>query len=99
LPNIYRRFLQLKVQALEVSDDQVIAQSIKSLRAGSLQCHLVIEQPKIAPELYEQFSKFSKSSNRGRLQKQTKLQDPVIVITDATSRSLCTTLTLMVVDH
>jgi hypothetical protein len=29
LPNFYRRFFQLKAQAPEVSDDQVIAQDIK----------------------------------------------------------------------
>jgi hypothetical protein len=29
LPNFYRRFLQLKAQALEVSDEQVIAEAIK----------------------------------------------------------------------
>jgi hypothetical protein len=34
LPNFYRRFLQLKAQAPEVSDDQVIAQAIKALRVG-----------------------------------------------------------------
>jgi hypothetical protein len=32
-PNFYQRFMQLKSQALEVSDDQVIAQVIKDLRA------------------------------------------------------------------
>jgi hypothetical protein len=40
-PNFYRRFLQLKAQALKVSDDQVIAQAIKALCAGPLQSHLV----------------------------------------------------------
>jgi hypothetical protein len=29
LPNFYRRFLQLKAQALEVSDEEVIAEAIK----------------------------------------------------------------------
>jgi hypothetical protein len=52
--------LQLKEQALEVSDDQVIAQAIKALWAGPLHNHLVRERPKIVPELYEQFAKFSK---------------------------------------
>jgi hypothetical protein len=61
LPNFYRRFLQLKAQALEVSDDQVMAHAIKTLWAGLLHSHLVREQPKIVPELYEQFAKFSKS--------------------------------------
>jgi hypothetical protein len=31
LPNFYRQFLQLKAQAPVVSNDQVIAQSIKAL--------------------------------------------------------------------
>jgi hypothetical protein len=46
LPNFYRRFLQLKAQALEVSDDQVITVAIKALRAGPLHNHLVREWPK-----------------------------------------------------
>jgi hypothetical protein len=61
LPNFYRRFLQMKAQAPEVSDNQVIAQAIKALRAGPLHSHLVREQPKIVLELYEQFTKFSKT--------------------------------------
>jgi hypothetical protein len=60
LPNFYQRFLQLKAQALEVSDDQVIAQAIKALRARPLHNHLVRERPKTKPELYEEFTKFSK---------------------------------------
>jgi hypothetical protein len=60
LSNFYWRFLQLKAQTLKVSDDQVIAQAIKALRAGPLHNHLVREWPKIMPELYEQFTKFSK---------------------------------------
>jgi hypothetical protein len=60
LPNFYRKFLQLKAQALEVSDDQVIAQAIKALHVGPRHSHLVRERPKIVPELYEQFTKFSK---------------------------------------
>jgi hypothetical protein len=54
-------FLQMKARAPEVSDDQVIAQASKALRAGPLLSHLVREWPKIVPELYEQFAKFSKS--------------------------------------
>jgi hypothetical protein len=61
LPNFYRRFLQLKVQALEVSNNQVIRQAIKALRVGPLHSHLVREQPKTVSELYEQYTKFSKS--------------------------------------
>jgi hypothetical protein len=34
LPKFYRRFLQLKAQAPEVSDEQAIAQAIKALKAG-----------------------------------------------------------------
>jgi UDP-2,3-diacylglucosamine pyrophosphatase LpxH len=60
LPNFYQRFLQLKAQAPEVSDEQVIAQAIKSLRAGHLHSHLVREQPKTVLELYDQFEKFRK---------------------------------------
>jgi hypothetical protein len=61
LPNFYRWFLQLKAQAPEVSDEQVIVHAIKALRAGPLHSHLVRERPKIVLELYEQFVKFSKS--------------------------------------
>jgi hypothetical protein len=61
LPNFYQRFLQLKAQALEVLDDQVIAQAIKAMRARSLHGHLVIERAKTVLELYEQFTQLSKS--------------------------------------
>jgi hypothetical protein len=61
LNTFYRRFLQLKAQGPEVSDDQVIAQAIKALCAGPLHSHLVRERPKTVPELYDQFPKFSKS--------------------------------------
>jgi hypothetical protein len=60
LPNFYRRFLQLKAQAPAMPDDQVITQAITALRVGPLHSHLVREQPKTVPELYEQFTKFSK---------------------------------------
>jgi hypothetical protein len=60
LPNFYRRFLQMKAQVPEVSNDQAIAQAIKALREGLLHSHLVREWPKTVPELYEQFAKFSK---------------------------------------
>jgi hypothetical protein len=43
LPNFYSRFLQLKAPAPEVSDDQVITQTIKALRVGPLQNNLVRE--------------------------------------------------------
>jgi hypothetical protein len=61
LLDFYWRFLQLKAQAPEVSDDQVIAQAIKALCAGPLHSHLVRERSKIVSKLYEQFMKFSKS--------------------------------------
>jgi hypothetical protein len=61
LPNLYRRFLQVKAQALEVSDDQVIALAIKALCARPLHGHLVRERPKTVLEMYENFAKFSKS--------------------------------------
>jgi hypothetical protein len=61
LPNFYRRFLQLKAQAPEVSDEQVVVQAIKELRAGPLHSHLVRERLKTVSELYDQFVKFSKS--------------------------------------
>jgi hypothetical protein len=44
-----------------VTDEQVIAHAIKSLRVGPLHSHLVRERPKTVPELYDQFAKFSKS--------------------------------------
>jgi hypothetical protein len=61
LPNFYRRFIQLKAQAPEVSNDQVIAQAIKALCVRPLHSHLVRERLKIVAELYEEFAKFSKS--------------------------------------
>jgi hypothetical protein len=61
LPNFYQMFLQMKAQAPEVSNDQVIEQAIKALCVGPLHSHLVGERPKIVSELYEQFAKFSKS--------------------------------------
>jgi hypothetical protein len=60
LPNFYQRFLQLKVHALEVCDDQVIAQAIKALWVGPLHSHLLRKWPKPMLELNEQFAKFSK---------------------------------------
>jgi hypothetical protein len=78
LPNFYQRFLQLKAQAPEVSDDQVIAQAINALWAGPLHSHLVKERPKIVPELYEQFTKFNKSETQHflKLEQQRKVSKP-----------------------
>jgi hypothetical protein len=74
----YRRFLQLKAQAPEVSDEQVIAQAIKALRVGPLHSHLVRERPKTVPELYDQFAKFSKSEIQyfRKLEQQQKVAKP-----------------------
>jgi hypothetical protein len=58
LPNFFQRFLQLKAQALEVLDNQVITQAIKALRVGPLHSHLVRERSKTVVELYEDFAKF-----------------------------------------
>jgi hypothetical protein len=78
LPNFYWRFLQMKAQAPEVSDDQVIGQDIKALRVGPLHSHLVREQPKTVLELYEQFAKFSKSGIQHfrKLEQQRKISKP-----------------------
>jgi hypothetical protein len=78
LPDFYRRFLQLKAQAPDVSDDQVIMQAIKTLRAGPLHSHLVRERSKTLPELYEQFTKFSKSEVQHfhKLKQQRKIAKP-----------------------
>jgi hypothetical protein len=53
LPIFYLRFLQLKAQAPEVSDDQVIIQTTKALRVGPLRTHLVREWPKTVLDLYD----------------------------------------------
>jgi hypothetical protein len=49
------------VQALEVSNVQVITQTIKALCAEPLHSHLLREQLKTVAKLYEEFTKFSKS--------------------------------------
>jgi hypothetical protein len=79
LSDFYWRFLQLKAQALEVFNEQVIAQAIKALRAGPLHNHLIREQPKTVPELYDQFAKFSKFKIQHfcKLQQQRKVAKPV----------------------
>jgi hypothetical protein len=87
-PNFYRRFLQLKAQAPEVSYDQVIAQAIKVLRVGPLHSHLVRERPKTVLELYENFVKFSKSEvlhfwkldSREKSLSTMKLQDQLVIV-------------------
>jgi hypothetical protein len=97
----------MKAQALEVSDDQVIAQALKVLRASPLHSHLVSERPKIASEIYEQFAKFSKFKIQHfhklelqrKFQSQTKPQDLTTMKVSAGTLSLCTKSTLMDVDH
>jgi hypothetical protein len=42
-PQFLPKVLQLKAQAPDVSDNQVIAQAIKALRVGPLHSHLVRE--------------------------------------------------------
>jgi hypothetical protein len=78
LLNYYRKFLQMKAQALKVSDDQVIAQAIKALCAGPLRSHLVRGWSKIVLEHYEQFAKFSKSEIQHfhKLEQQRKIFRP-----------------------
>jgi hypothetical protein len=51
LPYFYWRFLQLKAEALKVSDDQVIAQAIKALCVRPLHNHLVRERLRTVVEL------------------------------------------------
>jgi hypothetical protein len=86
LPNFYRRFLQLKAQAPEVSDDQVIAQAIKAPHARPLHSHLVGERPKTITELYENFAKISKSDvlHFRKLEQQRKVPKH-----DKSSRPAC----------
>jgi hypothetical protein len=78
LPNFYHRFLQMKAQVPEVSDDQVIAQAIKAQHVGPQHSHLVRERPKIVSELYEQFAKFNKSEIQHfrKLEQQRKISKP-----------------------
>jgi hypothetical protein len=55
-----------------------ITQAIKALHAGPMHSHLVREWPKIVPELYEQFMKFSKSKIQHfrKLEQQRKISKP-----------------------
>jgi hypothetical protein len=55
LPDFFHRFLRLKAQALEVSDEQAITQAIKALHVGQLHSHLVREHPRTLEELYDTF--------------------------------------------
>jgi hypothetical protein len=59
-------------------NDQVITQDIKAMCAGPLHSHLVREQPKIVPELYEQLAKFSKFEIQHfhKLEQQRKVSKP-----------------------
>jgi hypothetical protein len=60
LPNFFRRFLHLKAQALEVSDEQAITQAIKVLHVVQLHSHLMRECPRTLKELFDNFRKFSR---------------------------------------
>jgi hypothetical protein len=51
LPDFFCRFLRLKVQALEVSDEQ----AIKVLCIGQLHSHLVRQRSRTLEELYQKF--------------------------------------------
>jgi hypothetical protein len=55
LQDFFCRFLRLKVQAPEVSDEQAMMYAIKALRAGQLHSHLIGEHPRTLEELYEVF--------------------------------------------
>jgi hypothetical protein len=61
-----------------VSDEQVIVQAIKALRAAPLHSHLIRERPKTVSELYDQFTKFSKYEVQpfGMLKLQQKVAKP-----------------------
>jgi hypothetical protein len=80
-----------------VSDEQVIAQAIKALRAGPLRSHLERERPKIVPELYDQFAKFNKSEiqyfrkleQQRNVQNQMKAQDPDTTTINAITSNWC----------
>jgi hypothetical protein len=61
LPDFFHRFLWLKAQASEVSDEQAITQAIKALRVGQLHSHLVRECPRALEELCDEFHKFSRA--------------------------------------
>jgi hypothetical protein len=78
LSSFYRRFLQMKAQDPEVSNNTVIAQAIKALHVVPLHSHLVRAQPKIVSELYEQFAKFTKSEIQHfcKLEQQRKISKP-----------------------
>jgi hypothetical protein len=53
LPDFFHRFLRLKAQAPEVSDEQAITQAIKALRVGQLHSHLVWDRPRTLEELFD----------------------------------------------
>jgi hypothetical protein len=55
-----------------------ITQAIKALWARPLHRHLIREQPKTVPKLYDQFAKFSKSEiyHSRKLEQQRKTSRP-----------------------
>jgi hypothetical protein len=56
----FYKFLCLKPQDLEVSNEQVIMQAIKALHASQLHSYLVRKHPKTLEELYDNFHKLSR---------------------------------------
>jgi hypothetical protein len=60
LSDFFSSFLHLKAQAPEVSNEQVIIQSIKALHGSQLHSYLVRECPRMLEELYDNFRKFSR---------------------------------------
>jgi hypothetical protein len=61
LLDFFCRFLQLKTQAPEVSDEQAMTQAIKALCVGQLHSHLVRERLRTLEEMYDEFHKFSRA--------------------------------------
>jgi hypothetical protein len=55
LLNFFCRFLHLKAQAPDVSDEQSITQAIKALHTIQLHSYLVRERPTTLEELYDNF--------------------------------------------
>jgi hypothetical protein len=84
LSDFFLRFLHLKAQAPEVSDEQVITQAIKTLCTGQLHSYPVRGWPRTLQELYDNFCKFSRSEvlhfrkldQKEKFPRRTKPQDP-----------------------
>jgi septin family protein len=65
----------LKAQASVVSDDEVITQTIKVLRARLLHSHLVREKLKTVAELYENFTSATLSSKHDEASRPVHYSD------------------------